>query len=67
MAAGKTKASGNAQAADADKLLYRVLRPLEHDGQRLAFGDTVLLDGAASAALLACTPIVIEPAEDTAA
>ena len=45
---------------------FDVLSPLQHDGVDYAPGDLVELDEAAAAALLACNPPVVKPA-DTAA
>lgn len=45
---------------------FEVLQPLQHDGVAYAPGDLVQLDDDAAAALIACNPSVVKPAEAAA-
>ena len=59
-----TKQPKNRPVDPAELPAYEVLAPLEHDGKAYGEGDLVLLDDAASAALLAVK--VVRPAEQAA-
>lgn len=52
-----------AKAKDTTKRTYEVRSPIEHDLERYEIGESIELDEAAAAPLMACGAIAVPPAK----